>query len=275
MVARGSPSTSLGRQAVAELGVDVVGADDALGQLGPGVGVLVGEPGAAEDGRPSSAPPRSRPRWMASAAGAQGRRPRGTSTQPVARRAPAGVPRRSALLTRLEVEAALVAQPAPVDGVDVDAVVAQQLVALTTARRCGSRPSTSCRSTRPGSRSHGRALKRYGLAVSAPTGQICTVLPLKYDENGSSGNVLTSVWLPRLDEVDQRVAGHLVGEAGAAVAQDAALPVEQHQVADAGSASRSGASPRRSGSRPGRRPASGPAAGTRRPCRTPGSRAGG
>ena len=43
------------------------------------------------------------------------------------------------------------------------------------------------------SRSHGRALKRYGLAVSAPTGQICTVLPLKYDANGSSGNVRTWV----------------------------------------------------------------------------------
>jgi hypothetical protein len=39
------------------------------------------------------------------------------------------------------------------------------------------------------SRSHGLALNRYGIAVNAPTGQICTVLPLKYDENGSSGNV--------------------------------------------------------------------------------------
>src|SRR3954464_8630319 len=47
------------------------------------------------------------------------------------------------------------------------------------------------------SRSHGRALKRNGDAVSAPTGQICTVLPLKYDANGWSGKVLTSVWLPR------------------------------------------------------------------------------
>ena len=47
------------------------------------------------------------------------------------------------------------------------------------------------------SRSHGRALKRYGVAVSAPTGQICTVLPEKYDENGSSGNVITCVRLPR------------------------------------------------------------------------------
>ncbi len=35
------------------------------------------------------------------------------------------------------------------------------------------------------------------MAVSAPTGQICTVLPLKYEENGSSGKVLTSVSLPR------------------------------------------------------------------------------
>ena len=46
-------------------------------------------------------------------------------------------------------------------------------------------------------RSHGRALKRYGPAVRAPTGQICTVLPEKYDANGWSGKVLTSVWLPR------------------------------------------------------------------------------
>ena len=47
------------------------------------------------------------------------------------------------------------------------------------------------------SRSHGRALKRYGVAVSAPTGQICTVFPLKYDENGSPGNVFTWVLEPR------------------------------------------------------------------------------
>ena len=47
------------------------------------------------------------------------------------------------------------------------------------------------------SRSQGRALKRYGCAVSAPTGQICTVLPEKYELNGSSGNVCTWVLLPR------------------------------------------------------------------------------
>ncbi len=82
------------------------------------------------------------------------------------------------------------------------------------------------------SRSHGRALKRYGFAVSAPTGQICTVLPEKYELNGSSGNVITCGGVAALDEVDQRVAGHLVGEAGAAVAEDAALAVEQHELAE-------------------------------------------
>ena len=46
-------------------------------------------------------------------------------------------------------------------------------------------------------RSHGRALKRNGVAVSAPTGQICTVLPEKYELNGRSGNVITCVSLPR------------------------------------------------------------------------------
>src|SRR6202453_3065036 len=47
------------------------------------------------------------------------------------------------------------------------------------------------------SRSHGRAVNRYGVAVSAPTGQICTVLPLKYEENGSVGKVATSTFSPR------------------------------------------------------------------------------
>ena len=47
------------------------------------------------------------------------------------------------------------------------------------------------------SRSHGRAVNRYGVAVSAPTGQIWTVFPLKYEENGSVGKVATSTSSPR------------------------------------------------------------------------------
>ena len=82
------------------------------------------------------------------------------------------------------------------------------------------------------SRSHGRALKRYGVAVSAPTGQICTVLPEKYDAERLVGERHHLRLVAALGEVDQRVAGDLVGEAGAAVAQDAALAVEQHEVAD-------------------------------------------
>ncbi len=50
-------------------------------------------------------------------------------------------------------------------------------------------------------RSHGRALNRYGLAVSAPTGQIWTVLPEKYEAKGSSGNVEICIVLPRLTNV--------------------------------------------------------------------------
>src|ERR1039458_7635646 len=37
------------------------------------------------------------------------------------------------------------------------------------------------------SRAEGRAVNRYGVAVRAPTGQIWTVLPLKYEENGWAG----------------------------------------------------------------------------------------
>ena len=47
------------------------------------------------------------------------------------------------------------------------------------------------------SRSHGRDLNRYGLAVRAPTGQIWTVLPAKYELNGRPGNGATSIRSPR------------------------------------------------------------------------------
>ena len=46
-------------------------------------------------------------------------------------------------------------------------------------------------------RSQGRARKRYWLAVSAPTGQICTVLPEKYESNGCSSKFRTCMRSPR------------------------------------------------------------------------------
>ena len=99
-------------------------------------------------------------------------------------------------------------------------------------RAAAVRPRRSCSDVSTVARSHGRARNRYGVAVSAPTGQICTVLPEKYDVNGSSGKVMTSVRVAAPAEVDERVARDLVGEAGAAAALDAALAVEQHEVAD-------------------------------------------
>ena len=68
--------------------------------------------------------------------------------------------------------------------------------------------------------------------MSAPTGQICTVLPEKYESNGSLGEVEHLRAVAAVDEVDQRVARDLVGEPRAAAALDAALAVEQHEVAD-------------------------------------------
>ena len=59
------------------------------------------------------------------------------------------------------------------------------------------------------SRSHGLARKRYGLAVSAPTGHISTVLPEKYDAKGSSGNVSTWVTVPRSANSMRGSPGHL------------------------------------------------------------------
>ena len=58
------------------------------------------------------------------------------------------------------------------------------------------------------------------------------MLPEKYEANGWSGKVITCVFVAPLAEVDERIAGDLVGEAGAAAALDAALAVEQHEVAD-------------------------------------------
>ena len=83
----------LGRQPVAELGVDVVGAEHALGELGPGVGALVGEPGAAEH------------RDLVGGGGVQGggRRRQRLAPRHLARArrpvAASGAPRRSSLFT--------------------------------------------------------------------------------------------------------------------------------------------------------------------------------
>ena len=114
----GRPTTSRG-EAVAQLGVDRVRADDPLGQLGPGVGTLVGQPGAADDpDRFGSADPieaSSRPAATAASASCH---EAGTSITVLADQRLG-----QAVLTvdRLEGEPTLVAQPPVVDRVGVDA----------------------------------------------------------------------------------------------------------------------------------------------------------
>src|SRR5690606_30022196 len=55
-------------------------------------------------------------------------------------------------------------------------------------------PAVQCRHVdSTADKSHGRARNRYAEAVRAPTGQIWTVLPEKYDENGRSGKV--AMWV--------------------------------------------------------------------------------
>ena len=46
-------------------------------------------------------------------------------------------------------------------------------------------------------RSNGRATNRYGVDVSAPTGQICTVLPLNGERKSSPGAIETCSAAPR------------------------------------------------------------------------------
>ncbi len=222
------PDDELGRQAVGELGVDVVGADDALRQLRPRVRGLVGQARAAEHGD------RSRP--VAGQRVVDRRRGLAERVGPAHRLELAvalheRLPEATIAVDGLEVEAALVAQPAPVDGIDVDAEVAQHLVArglhghaaAHRARLAGRLgllevPGAGLEAVRLGrQRAHGADL--HGVAAEVRRERVVG--------EGVDLGVVAPV-----HEVDQRVAGHLLGEARAAVAQDAALAVEEDHVAD-------------------------------------------
>ncbi len=136
------PEHQLGGQAVAQLGVDVVGADDALDQLGPGVGGLVGEPGAADHAHPSRRAPHGWPWRPAPPRRSNGRRRARRRRAPAARsddRRCAGPRSRSAPCRR--------ASPSSPGRCRRPGSAAPGCA--TTRPRCGSRPSTPDRSTRP------------------------------------------------------------------------------------------------------------------------------
>lgn len=102
----------LGGQAVAQLRVDVVGADEALGQLHPGVLILAAEPGAPQNGHR---------RWTVTAEG---------MLQSIARRAKRGRPRHLRQLGVLAQQRHV--QPiGTVDGLEAEPVTVDEPAVIT------------------------------------------------------------------------------------------------------------------------------------------------
>ena len=224
----GEAEHDLGGQAVAELRVDVVGAEHALGEAGPHVGVLVGAARAAEH--------RDRRRAARVERGLQPGRRRVERFGPrhldqLAVLAHHRRPHAIGGVHPLVAVAALVAEPSLVHRLGVDAEQADDAVrgALQRApapdRARGARRLDRLEVPRPrpeavrarGERADGADL--HGVAGEVGGERLVGV-----------GDHLR-VRAP-LAEVDQRIAGDLGREAGAAAALDAALPVEQHEVAD-------------------------------------------
>ena len=130
---------------------------------------------------------------------------------------------------RLEVEPALVAQPALVDRIAVDSQVAGQLGVGRldgdpAADRAGrARALDLLEVPRPGPEPVGRRGQRADRAdLHGVPGEVRREREVR--ERVDLRAAATT------DELDQRVARHLVGEAGAAVALDAALAVEVHEA---------------------------------------------
>ena len=132
---------------------------------------------------------------------------------------------------RLEVEPATIAEPAPVDGVGVDALIAQKLVTARlddraaphrTGSTCrlalGQIPWTSLETVRlRGECAHWANLNHVAGEVRDER---------LVGERHHLGVVSTA------DEMDQRVTGYFVGEARTPVAKDAPLAIEINEVAD-------------------------------------------
>ena len=185
--ARNSASSSL---CGAGAEVDVVGVQHHSGELRVGVGVLEGAAAAdqhtgaarAAAARPAAATP------MASDHDADRSLPSSSRT--------CGVVIRSPLGGVGERPAALVAVPLLVDLRVVTGQAAQHLSAPVIGALGASRRAVFAHA-RLETRSNGRARNRYAVPVSAPTGQICTVLPEKYESNGSPGAMPTCCRRPR------------------------------------------------------------------------------
>ena len=216
------------RQPVTELGVHVVRPDHTLDELRPRIGRLVRQPGAAEHRQAARA-------RTAEAVADQPRRG-GEGVVPAGRDQRIGIAnqrcRQAALVVdRLIGVAALVAQPTPVHRIGIHAVETHELVA-TRLRR----DATSHRTAGAGG---GRLaqIPRAGLEAVRGRRQRTDRAQLHDVAAEIRGKRLAGegVDLGRratVHEVDERIANHLVGEPGAAIAQDATLTVEVHRLGD-------------------------------------------
>ena len=220
----GQTQCRFGRKTIGELGVDVVGAEHALGELGPGVGVLVGESGAADEGDRS---------------GRCGRQRRGGGGQRLGpaggREAGSGAQQRLAQATLsshgLAREATLVAEPAPVHGVDVDTRVALDLIPGGVDRDATAH-RTALTGGLGGVEIPGTGLEPIGAGGEGTHGTDLHGVAAEVRGERFVGERVDLGVVAPMDEVDQRIAGDVLGETRAAIAQDAALTIEQHEIAD-------------------------------------------
>ena len=131
----------------------------------------------------------------------------------------------------LEAEPALVAQPAPVHRVAVDALVAEQLVAAGLHSDAAPDRARRARALGlvevPRPRLEAVGLRREGADRADLHG-----VPAEVRGERRVGERHHLRLVAPLHEVDERVPGHVLGEARAPVAQDATLTVEEDEVAD-------------------------------------------
>ena len=222
------PEHQLGGQAVADLRVDVVGADHTLHQSRDRVRVLVGATRAADQRDRFGAVLLDR---LAQDAGRRVERLRPRHLAELAVDAAVRFEHAVVGVDPLDAVAALVAQPAVVDRLGVDTEQAHEAVRRRLQRAPALHRARVARGL------DGLEVPRPGLEPVLARGERAH----RADLHGVArevrverlpGEVEHLHAVAAVDEVDQRVARDLVGEARAPAALDAALAVEQHELAE-------------------------------------------
>ena len=177
-------------------------------------------------------PPRSSVALMAPRRGREGVGPAGPRRAASPART-SGSPRRSSLLTASKPKRPLSQSQPQLTGSTSTPTVAQHLVAATTATDdAAADRARRCRWTRPGLEVPRAGLEAVGLRGERADRADLHGVAAEVRRERLVGEGVDLGVVAAVEEVDQRVAGHLLGEPGAAVAEDAALAVEVDEVAD-------------------------------------------